>query len=311
MQKIPARALVGFVSVLLAAGFIAGCGDPEPVRVLKPDFSVEAHWGDPGNYGVAMATTRMTILIDRKADVDVYLPMNTEADLADGPFVPVVLAQGSPVSTDRYAWLAKHVASWGHVVLVPHHPFNVATMDSARVLEVLKTARRLSDSDHPWMAGKIANVAGVALGHSRGGTVAASAWHDDPGEFSTLVMLAAVPGFDASTRDTSHEDLKGRVVTLWGSEDGYIEQDDFVSSLSAYGSSPTAAIVEGMNHMQLTDDVTDGEKNADGEAGISEEEARARAFFLIDGALASARGEDASALDDVGEWPAGLTEVSQ
>lgn len=303
---------------LLAGATATGCGDPEPERILKPDFSITPTWGIDGPYGVAKASIQVTILIDRKAEVDVYLPMDTDEDLAAGPFVPVVIAQGSPVPAERYAWLAKHATSWGHLVLVPHHPFNMPIFDSARLVEVLQAVRRLSNSDHSWLAGKVSQDAAVAIGHSQGGVVAAQAWNDQPGEVGSLVMLAAYPAFDKSTRDAFKESTinastvdRGRVVTLWGDKDGYVDRDEFTSSLDAYGKSPIAAIIEGMNHMQFSDDPTEGEMKRDQEATLSESAARGIALFLVDGALAEARGEDASAMNDMDLWPQGLVEAAQ
>jgi hypothetical protein len=90
-----------------------------------------------------------------------------------------------------------------------------------------------------------------------------------------------------------------------------VDRDEFTASLKAYGKTPIAAIIEGMNHMQFSDDPTDGEMDRDGEATLSDDKARRIALFLVDGALAEARGEDASALNEMDLWPEGLVEAAQ
>jgi dienelactone hydrolase len=302
--------MVGQLGLALFATVFIACAPPEPTRLLKPDFSIEPNWGTDGPFGVAHMQMDMTILIDRRARVEVFLPLETDTDLAQGAFVPVIFGQGGLVSAERYTQLATHITSWGHVVVIPHHVGDLALLESARMLEVLRQTRRLSEEGHPHLGGLIADRAAVAVGHSLGGVMAAQVWHDAPGEVGTLVLLASVPAFESASRDLPNAVEAGPVITLRGTRDGRLDEEDFIASLEAFGEKPVAVHIEGMNHMQWADDPTEAELADDGEATLSTEDALAQAFFFVDGALAAARGEDASELGNKAQWPPEAREVS-
>jgi pimeloyl-ACP methyl ester carboxylesterase len=283
---------------LLAA---AGCA-PSAEELLRPDASRGA-LAEDGPFGALHERTTLRLRVDQTVATDLYVPTDGDG-VAEGPFPLVLLHQGGLVAADRYSGLAAHIASRGFVVVSPSHTGQIAFFDAGTGLDALFAARRASDTGAGVLAGRIADVPGLAIGHSLGGVVAAKTWLAAPDELSHLVLLASYPdgGDDLSVR------TRGTVVSLIGSEDGRADVNDVVDGARRFQTETVAATIDGMNHMQVVDAPTPQELQNDGEATIPDALARTRVQFLIDAALDELVGRR-GVLDDPNRWPLGVDPI--
>lgn len=289
----------------LAAGVVAiaigGCA-PSATELLRPDASRGA-LAEDGPFGALHERASLRLRVDQSVPVDLYVPTDGDG-VADGPFPLVVLHQGGLVAADRYSGLAAHMASRGFVVVSPSHTGQIAFIDAANGLDAMLAARRASDTGAGVLAGRIADVPGLAIGHSLGGVVAAKTWLSAPDELSHLVLLAAYPdgGDDLSTR------TRGTVLSLIGTEDGRTDFVDAFEGAQRFETEATLATIDGMNHMQVVDEPTEQELANDGEATIPDALARTRTQYLLDAALDELLGRN-GVLDDPDRWPVGVDPV--
>lgn len=92
-----------------------------------PDLSALPDWRSSGPFSSVVETFVMTDEArDRTLPVDLYLPTpagNRAAASADNQRLPViVISHGLGSDRTSYAYLARHLASYGFAVLVPEHP---------------------------------------------------------------------------------------------------------------------------------------------------------------------------------------------
>ena len=278
--------------LLPVLALVAACEPLAPDDVLAADPQMLDVDGARGPHAVA------TFEVVGPNSARVFFP--SDSDVAR-PLALVV--QGGLVETDRYAWLAVHLASKGHVTVVPEHALDLAFFQQWKWARVLDDARALADDAESPIAGLVDDAPGIALGHSLGGVVAAKAWLVDEERLHTLALLGSAP--DAA--DDNGARTTGRVVSITGSADTRVSPDEAALGAAAYRAPLTRAVVVGMTHMHWADFPTEGEEALDGEPGTSAPEARRRALKIVDDALRELRGETPHLLDDPERFPRGVT----
>lgn len=287
---------------------LAGCApgasvvaDPAPTATPT---SERASLGERGAFGVLRVPRRVRVRVDAAVDVTVLVPLEPSGARARRRPV-AVLVHGGLVSPDRYEWLAVHLATRGFVVLVPAHALDLAFFEQENAVAALRVLRDRSREPGDPLEGTMDDAPAAILGHSLGGVVAASLWDEHPEEFDELVLFASFPaGSTMRTRSS------GRALSIHGGADARVtlaQASDGVRALATSGRPATLAVIDGMNHMQIADRVSEGEASAAGIATIDEAAARARLRWLVDAMLWSRVGGAADALDDDAEWPDGVT----
>lgn len=274
---------------------LGGACEPAVQQVLEPDAMALAAYGDRGPHGVLLSQRQFRVRVDQAVDVEVLWPDSP------GAFAPVLLVQGGFVSPERYRWLAIHMASRGHVVIAPKHLLDLAFFAQGNGLDALAALRQASQDPSDPLAGKVAEIPGMAIGHSLGGVVAAKAWLGDPLGLSHLVFLASIPdpGDDLTVR------RQGRVLSIIGDQDG-MSVDEAAAGLEDFVVPTTLAVVRGMNHYHFTDDASDEELAPGGEAREPIPVTRRRALYLVDAALDEIDGTPVRVFEQPQNWPEGL-----
>ncbi len=284
----------------------SGCAPP-PEELLAPDPARTLALGEDGPHGVELVVRRIRARVDHAIDLDVLVPL--ELDRTRARDCPVVLlVQGGLVGRERYRWLGIHLASRGFVVIAPGHALDLAFFEQGNALDALSTLRVASRREGDVLFSVLGEGPVAIVGHSLGGVVAATAWGQSPETITHLALLASYPqegGFEVRER--------GRVLSLLGTEDGrtsFASASAGVRALATSGVPVTFASIEGMNHMQFTDGVTEAEAADDGVATVDDATARARLLVLLDALFADFSGADGTLLDDPIRWPGGVTEAS-
>jgi len=226
--------------------------------------------------------------VSDSARVRVFAPVDAEGALLPGPHPPVVFLHGGFVAPDRYDWWAIHVASRGYVVALPDHPARLAIAAQGHALEALEALRRQAGRPGP-LAGVVGPEAPAAVaGHSLGGVAATRAWLGAPQDFATLAIVASFPA--------PWDDVAGRpdapALSIVGENDGSADLSRVREGFEALAGPRLYAEVEGLNHYDWADGVTEGELDGDGPRGRPVPEARADAMAVMDTWL------DAWLLDD-------------
>jgi len=293
--------------VLLAALLSVGCTD-QGTEVFPADASImtPTPLGERGPFGVLRLERRVRVRVDATEQVEVLVPIDQAGEpLTRAP--AVVFIHGGLVGADRYRWLTEHIASRGFVVVAPAHVLDLAFFEQGNGVDALAAVRALSASGDPVLGGAITEDDSVFIGHSLGGVVAARAWLEQPEEVTHAILLSSEP---APADDlTEREGLPGRVLTLTGSDDGLQPPEDAkrgADQLAESGAPVTFAIVEGMNHFQLTEDPQPSELERDNEPSVTEEVARSRTLFLVDALLDEFVTRNVDVLEDPTMWPDGV-----
>lgn len=257
--------------------------------LLAPDPSADGQDGARGPYGAAVQEERVAARVSGAVRVDVVYPSDAEGEPATeaAPTPVLVMEQGGLVRTDRYWWLAAHLASRGYVTVLPSHFANLALFEVGNGIAALDAL--------PMEAGAIA-----VGGHSLGGVVAVKEWLQDD-TFTALVLMGSFPaqGDDVQARAGSP------VLSMVGTDDGSAAPADVLAGLERFAEPSWYAEVEGLNHYGWTDDATAGELEKDGTAARPVNEARQDALRLLDTWLdATLRGDPAAtAAIEAGDFP--------
>jgi pimeloyl-ACP methyl ester carboxylesterase len=295
----PQVALLLALPLAFAAVSGTGCGVEEPsVDLIAPDASRAGDYGTLGPYG-ARVTRRALSSSAGSVDADVTMPFGLDDE---GPFLPVVFVQGGFVPVERYRWLGRHLASRGFLVLSPAHALDLAFFQQENGLVALRGAKAASEDRDDALFELLRDAPSALLGHSLGGVVAGNVWNGAPAdELRDLVLLASEPdpGTDFSGR------TEGTVLSISGSRDERITPPEVAAGALAFPSAQVA-IVDGMNHYQLTDDPKADELEKDGEPTIDVDEARRRTMILVDALLEALSGGTAYPFADPASWPEGL-----
>ena len=167
----------------------------------------------------------------------------------EGTDTALVFYPGAKVEYTAYAPLMLKLAENGIDCFIVEMPYNMAIFGLGSADKLIE---KYSNSYTHWYIG----------GHSLGGAMAASyaAKHTD--KLDGLVLLAAYP--------TASLDADGfKVVSVYGSEDGVLNQDKYKNSLKYMPADFSELVIEGGNHAGFG---SYGAQAGDGEAAISQEE---------------------------------------
>jgi pimeloyl-ACP methyl ester carboxylesterase len=280
----------------LLALSVAGVGcTPTPELLLAPDSARVGGPGEAGPDGAVLFRREVRARGDRVIDVDIVAA--ADGDGQPLPFqTPVLFVHGGAAPPPRYHWIAQHLASRGHVVVMPRFIFDLALFAEANVEDSLDAVRALSASGDVDLGGVVADDDAVVMGHSLGAVGAASAFERTPA-LKGLVMLSGYP--DPASTPTRRD---GFAVSIHGERDGLVDIQQVKDGVSALRVAAVGAEVAGLTHYQLTDDPTEGELARDGTAGDDLDVVRRRALFLMDAAV-----EDPLLALDPTRWIDGVT----
>jgi len=182
----------------------------------------------------------LSAMAQGEGNVTAFIPEETRAGLI---FYP-----GGLVDHAAYAPLMRELCARGVLCLLLEMPLDLAVLDA-------DAAEGLPD-DYPdvsrWLIG----------GHSLGGAMAADYAAKHPEAFEGLVLLGAY-----SLADLSGTAL--RVLSIYGSEDGVLNREKYLSCMANYPADFCEIVIEGGNHAQFG---SYGMQRGDGAARISAEE---------------------------------------
>lgn len=271
------RAAVLVVSLLVSC---ANGSPTTPEQRLPSDATRAGLPGDAGPFEVHHTRWHAQSRVTETITVDA-----TYAIADDGIALPVVVfLQRGEVDVSRYGWLFDHIASRGFVCIAPSHFASIASFEPDNATIALESAMRL---------GFVRTGAKIAIsGQAIGGIVAATTFAKDE-RYAGLVLIASYPDPAPEPNDTSQ---RGRaVLAIAGETDEKIPADDVRTGIARYASPRAFASIPGMNHFAWTDAPTPKEISADGPLGVSLEEARRQALFVLDTWLDATLRDDAAA----------------
>jgi hypothetical protein len=190
-------------------------------------------------------------------------------------------------------------AAGGSVAVIPHHVLDLAFFAQDEGEKAVLGAHLASADETDPLFGRVAPRPGLIAGHSLGGVVAAKVWKNaGPAALATLVLLASEP--DPAD---SFGGRIGRVLSIVGSNDKKELPAKAIAGARQFDDA-TVAVIDGMNHYDLTDDPQASELASDGQSTISVPDAHKKALAFVDAALAELIG-DGFPFPDPSQWPAG------
>lgn len=301
----------GIMTVAAAALWgLAGCGPPtEPVLVLEP-IAVPDQLGERGAYGVARLSRPLRVRGDDSVQVHVYAPADGQGRFLQGPFPPAVFVHGGRVEALRYHWWMTHMASLGFVVIAPEHTLELALFSQGDGIDALEALEALAEQPRDPLHGVLdVGAPGVAFGHSLGGVVATALWLDHPERFELLLLASSQPAPGDAEALAERGARGGRVLSVTGGRDGRISPAEVAQGAAVIadsGAPTTVAVVEGMNHVQWTEEPTEAERAEDDEPTVELEQARQRALWILDSTVRAWRAGPGASLPDTEQWPEGV-----
>lgn len=258
--------------------------------------------GFVGPFGVARTSWRAPVRVTESSRVEVHVPVDEGGDRIAGPLPPVVFVNGGLVEPARYRWWAEHVASRGYVVITTTHPADLAIFAQGTSTEALYRVREAAaDPDHA-LAGVVdPDTRAAVTGHSLGGVVASRSFVEAPDQFATLGIIASFP----ADWDDITERAGDPVLSIVGENDGSADLTRVADAILAQPEPSLYAVVEGFNHYDWADGVTEGELARDGERARDVAEARTDAMRVMDTWLdAWMRDDDLARINwQQGEFP--------
>jgi pimeloyl-ACP methyl ester carboxylesterase len=279
-------------------GVAPGCA-PETTVLLEPDTDRVGALGDDGPLGALLTTRTLRLRGDRPVAVDVVTATDDGVTTRAGG-APVLLVQGGGVAVSRYHWLAAHLASRGATVVMPHFLADLAFFATADASDSLFAVRELATRPDDALFDTVADDRALVVGHSLGGVVAAGAFDADP-DLDRLALLSSYPDPSATMTRTD-----GTVVSIVGANDGLVDLAQVQTGIDAFQTTAVGAVVAGLTHFQLTDDVSEADTAREGTVGGDVDVGRANACFLVDALLPGGLGQDPGVLVTPSVWPTGL-----
>ena len=162
----------------------------------------------------------------------IVMPDNT-AEEPDSDDTGIIFYPGGLVEYQAYLPLMEKLAQKGVFCILVKMPFDFAFMDFRAAGRFIKL---YPEVEHWYMAG-----------HSLGGAMAASYLSRHKNDFDGLILLAAYSNHNIS-------DFKGKVISIYGSNDGVLNMKLYKKYLKNLPSSDkrfTEIIIEGANHAQF------------------------------------------------------------
>lgn len=260
-------------SLLLSVLWLSACG-PDPLLTVVEASEGPRVAGQVGPYAVGRTAWRIPVRVTESSRIEVHAPL----DLGE-PAQPVLFVSGGLVPPTRYRWWAEHVASRGYLVITAEHPSDLAIFASGTSFEALEAVRVASErSGHPLEGLLDVDAPAAVAGHSLGGVVAARTFIEAPEDFSTLGIIASFPaGWDDLSERAGEP-----VLSIVGANDGSADLSRVEAAILAQPDPRLYAVVDGLNHYDWADEVSEGELARDGERGRPVAEARTDAMRVID-----------------------------
>jgi len=179
--------------------------------------------------------------------------VTVEQTVAGAVFMPqepstgLVFYPGGKVEHTAYAPLMRELAEEGILCVLTEMPLNLAVLDVNAAEGIPEQYPDITT----WYIG----------GHSLGGSMAASFAADHADTYEGLILLASY-----STKDLSGTDL--RVLSVYGSEDGVLNQEKYSGNKVHLPDSAVEILLDGGNHACFG---SYGAQEGDGAARISPE----------------------------------------
>ena len=288
---------------------LSACTAPEPIVLLEADETRDSAYGTDGPLGALLQQRTIRVRVDETVKTDITVPTDADGAALSGPLPTIVLLPGGAVQSDRYRWLAAHFASRGFVVVSPYFA-TFSLFEVGNVVAVLDHVKDSAERPEDTLYGAIdPEVPVMITGHSLGGVTSSKVWLDLPDEVTHLAFLASTT--DANDDFSTRPDPTGEaaVLTVSGALDGRIDPDTVSEGVEGFSIPVTGALVEGMNHLQWVDDVTEKESEDDYVATIPEDEARYLGLYLVDALADDFANGTQGVLDAPESWPEGLTSL--
>ena len=182
-------------------------------------------------------------------DAAVTVTKEDDGYFFDGPGsdTAVIFCPGAKVQTEAYAPLMYLTAQEGYDCFLLDMPFHLAFFGMNRAEEVMEEH---SGYDHWYISG-----------HSLGGAMAGIYASKHLDAFDGVIFMAAYP-----TKSLKKDGF--RALSIYGSNDGVLNQDHYQENLSLMPDDFTEVVIDGGNHSQFGDY---GRQAGDGKASIREE----------------------------------------
>lgn len=206
------------------------------------------------------ATDEAALAMTTLADDDSIVIWETGRDIVFEPQNATkgfIFYPGGKVEARAYTPLMRQLSERGILCVLMKMPCNLAVLDINAADDILGQFPKVE----AWYIG----------GHSLGGSMAASYAADNHEELRGLVMLAAY-----STQDLRESGLQ--VVSLYGSNDGILNQEKYAEYRTNLPADAAEIIIEGGNHAGFG---SYGEQEGDGKAYIEREEQVAQTASAI------------------------------
>jgi pimeloyl-ACP methyl ester carboxylesterase len=176
---------------------------------------------------------------------------------------------GGRVDFRSYSPLLRDIAEQGYLVVLVRMPLNLAVLGSGRAEVVIEAYPEIQT----WAIG----------GHSLGGAMAANFAFKHPDAVQGLVLWASYP---SGSNDLSSSKIQ--VISIYGSRDGVINQENLVTSHQLLPPSTQWVIIQGGNHAGFG---SYGDQPGDNPATISAEDQQAQVAAATTSFLESLQGE--------------------
>lgn len=177
------------------------------------------------------------VTVERTKDAVVFAP--------EDPIAGLVFYPGGKVEHTAYAPLMRELAKQGVLCVLPEMPLRLAVLDIHAADGIPEQYPEIGD----WYIG----------GHSLGGSMAAVCAEKHGASLKGLVLLASY-----STKDLTDSGL--RVLSVYGTEDGVLDRENYRENRENLPASAAEVIVDGGNHACFG---SYGPQEGDGTARIS------------------------------------------
>ncbi|MFI6999440.1 hypothetical protein [Nocardia sp. NPDC050175] len=232
---------VQMVVASIALAFVpatAGVAHADPAPYV-PTQGVESKYFQPGPAAVT-EQLGFGCCDSTGAKFDVWYP----TDLGAGRHPIVVWGDGTSAVPGQYAYLLRHLASWGFVVIGTENQSTGSGADIRKSLDYL-----LAQGDDPASVfyGKLDKDAVGAMGHSQGASGVLNALRDSGGVIKTAVPLELPAQHFCSTSTTCADTRSlttGSVFLVNGSSDGLISPSQQLVPWQAEGLQSNQAYYE-------------------------------------------------------------------
>ncbi|MBP6880455.1 hypothetical protein KBC31_02385 [Candidatus Saccharibacteria bacterium] len=218
------------------------------------------YWGSnpaKASTSALKSAENQSVIIDRNDDYVSVMPKDIK------PTKAFILYPGGNVEPEAYIPSFASLSQQAQImVIIPRVPFALAFLD----IDSAYSVRSLVIHDNPqinsWFLG----------GHSLGGVAACRAiTHEDQYSFSGFVLLASYCSNDISDNPTN-------VISIVGSDDGLISQEDIKTHKNNLNTKARFEVIEGMNHAEFG---AYGPQKGDNNAKISNQQATAAFTKLL------------------------------